>query len=1073
MKKYFILFTSLLFLTLGFSQKKKNSADDLKSSDLSGLKFRSVGPAFMSGRIADIAINPENENEWYVAVGSGGVWKTVNSGTTWSPITDNESFYSTGCITIDPHNTSKIWLGTGENVGGRHVGIGHGVYVSHNGGKNWKSMGLKASEHISKIIVSPKDSEVVFVASQGPLWSSGGERGLYKTNDGGKTWKNVLSVNEWTGVTDVVINEQNPNILYAATWQRHRNVASYMGGGPGTSIYKSTDHGNTWIEIKNGLPNSNLGKIGLAISPFDSTIVYAAVETDRRNGAVYKTTNSGGNWKKMSDTVSGATGPHYYQELVASPHVFDKIYLMDTKVQVSENGGKDFYVMNESDKHVDNHSLTFKMSDPNYLLIGTDGGVYESFDDTNSWKFVANLPLTQFYKLAVDDAYPFYNIFGGTQDNNTQGGPSRTFKTSGITNSDWFVLLGGDGHQPATEPGNPNIVYAQSQQGNIHRIDRTNGEATFIKPQNDLNEPYERFNWDAPILVSPHDPETIFFGSQRVWVSNNRGDEWKSISGDLTLDQERFELPIMGKVQSWDNPWDVYAMSTYNTITSLSQSPVDEKIIYAGTDDGIIQYTRDFGQNWSKVSVEKLPGVPKGSFVNDIKADLFDPNTVYVLLDNHKFGDYKPYVYKSNDGGKNWKNISEGIPDGFLCWRLVQDHVDKNLMFLGTEYGIYVSVNGGNKWVKFSSGLPTISIRDLAIQKRENDLIAATFGRGFYVLDDYSSLRFISANSLKDNLVFTPRKALQYNPIRPGSSSQGSNTYYAKNPAYGAVFTFYMSDEILTKKQNRLKVEKDLEKTNSDIPFPGWEELDEELNEKSPLTIIEIYDSENSFVERLTFPYKKGFNRVSWDLSKKIRTHISSGSSRFYSPSIRVSPGKYSFNIYTFYDGQVNKIGSKFFDVERIRSGVLDNPNKDKIEEYVIEIENTYNDFSVINSKFNKIKETNKSILTLISRTKDYQSFVDLYNSIQNNINKIDVFISGNKSKKDVREKDIETISDRLSVAVRGFNSSYGPTKMHIMSLSKAKSLILEYNDMVEDLSKDIDKLKNQLESATELLILD
>ena len=1073
MKKYFILFTSLLFLTLGFSQKKNNSADDLKSSDFSGLKFRSVGPAFMSGRIADIAINPENENEWYVAVGSGGVWKTVNSGTTWSPIADNESFYSTGCITIDPHNTSKIWLGTGENVGGRHVGIGHGVYVSDNGGKNWKSMGLKASEHISKIIVSPKDSDVVFVASQGPLWSSGGERGLYKTNDGGKTWKNVLSVNEWTGVTDVVINEQNPNILYAATWQRHRNVASYMGGGPGTSIYKSTDHGNTWIEIKNGLPNSNLGKIGLAISPFDSTIVYAAVETDRRNGAVYKTTNSGGSWKKMSDTVSGATGPHYYQELVASPHVFDKIYLMDTKVQVSENGGKDFYVMNESDKHVDNHSLTFKMSDPNYLLIGTDGGVYESFDDTNSWKFVGNLPLTQFYKLAVDDAYPFYNIFGGTQDNNTQGGPSRTFKTSGITNSDWFVLLGGDGHQPATEPGNPNIVYAQSQQGNIHRIDRTNGEATFIKPQNDLNEPYERFNWDAPILVSPHDSETIFFGSQRVWVSNNRGDEWKAISADLTLDQERFELPIMGKVQSWDNPWDVYAMSTYNTITSLSQSPVDENIIYAGTDDGIIQYTRDFGQNWTKVGVEKLPGVPKGSFVNDIKADLFDPNTVYVLLDNHKFGDYKPYVYKSNDGGKNWKNITEGIPDGFLCWRLVQDHVDKNLMFLGTEYGIYISVNGGNKWVKFSSGLPTISIRDLAIQKRENDLIAATFGRGFYVLDDYSSLRFISANSLKDNLVFTPRKALQYNPIRPGSSSQGSNTYYAKNPDYGAIFTFYMSDEILTKKQNRLKVEKDLEKTNSDIPFPGWEELDEELNEKSPLTIIEIYDSENSFVERLTFPYKKGFNRVSWDLSKKIRTHVSSGSSRFYSPSIRVSPGKYSFNVYTFYDGQVNKIGSKFFDVERIRSGVLGNPNKDKIEEYVIEIENTYNDFSVINSKFNKIKETNKSILTLISRTNNFQGSVDLYNNIQNNINKVDVFVSGNKSKKDVREKDVETISDRLSVAVRGFNSSYGPTKMHIMSLSKAKSLILEYNDMVEDLSKDIDKLKNQLESATELLILD
>ena len=1073
MKKYYILPLFVFFLTISFSQKKKNASEELKSSDLTGLKFRSVGPAFMSGRIADIAINPNNENEWYVAVGSGGVWKTVNSGTTWNPIADDQPFYSTGCITIDPHNSSKIWLGTGENVGGRHVGIGHGIYVSENGGKNWKSMGLKNSEHISKIIVSPQDPNTVFVASQGPLWSPGGERGLYRTDNGGKTWKNVLSVNKWTGVTDIAIDHNNPNILYAATWQRHRNVASYMGGGPGTSIYKSTDHGISWTEIKNGLPGSNLGKIGLAISPFDSTILYAAVETDRRNGAVYKTTNSGGSWKKMSDTVSGATGPHYYQELVASPHVFDKIYLMDTKVQVSENGGKDFYIMNESDKHVDNHSLTFKMSDPNYLLIGTDGGVYESFDDTKSWKFVANLPLTQFYKLAVDDAYPFYNIFGGTQDNNTQGGPSRTFKSSGITNSDWFVLLGGDGHQPATEPGNPDIVYAQSQQGNIHRIDRTNGEATFIKPQNDLNEDYERFNWDAPILVSSHDPKTIFFGSQRVWVSNNRGDDWRAISEDLTLNQERFSLPIMGKVQSWDNPWDVYAMSTYNTITSLSQSPVDENIIYAGTDDGIIQYTQNYGETWTKVNVEKLPGVPKGSFVNDIKADLFDANTVYVLLDNHKFGDYKPYVYKSTDGGKSWKNIGDGVPDGFICWRLVQDHVDKNLMFLGTEYGIYVSVNGGNKWVKFSSGLPTISIRDLAIQKRENDLVAATFGRGFYVLDDYSSLRFLSSNSLKSNIVFTPRKALQYSPIRSGSSSQGSNTYYAKNPDYGAIFTFYLSDEVSTKKQKRKKIEKELEKSNSDIPFPGWDELDAELNQNLPKVIIEIYDDNNNFVDRFSTAYKKGFNRISWNLTKNISTNVSSGSTRSYSPSIRVNPGKYSFNVYLSFDGKVNKIGSKFFEVERIRSGVLNNPNIDKIDEYVTEIENEYKNYSLLSSKFGKIKDDNKSIISLINKSSNYKDYISQQNAIQKSINQIDVFISGNKSKKDVMEKDVETISNRLSVATRGINSSYGPTGMQIASLTKAKSLIIILREMIDNLNLEFTKLKNQVESELDAYILD
>ena len=1073
MKKIILLSIFLCFLLNINAQKKKSQKYDLKSSQLSGLEFRSIGPAFMSGRIADIAINSENENEWYVAVGSGGVWKTSNSGTTWDPISDDQPFYSTGCITIDPHNSSKIWLGTGENVGGRHVGIGHGVYLSENGGEKWKYMGLKSSEHISKIIVSPDDPNLIFVASQGPLWSSGGERGLFRSIDGGKNWKNVLDINKWTGVTDIVIDKNDPNILYAATWQRHRNVAAYMGGGPGTSIYKSIDSGISWFKIDVGLPESNLGKIGLAISPFDSSIIYAAIETDRRNGGVYKTTNSGGSWVKMSDTVSGATGPHYYQELVASPHVFDKIYLMDTNVQVSENGGKDFYMMNESDKHVDNHSLTFKMSDPNYLLIGTDGGIYESFDDTDSWKFVANLPLTQFYKLAVDDAYPFYNIYGGTQDNNTQGGPSRTLKRSGITNSDWFVLLGGDGHQPATEPGNPNIVYAQSQQGNIHRIDRTNGEATFIKPQNEVGQAYERFNWDAPILVSPHDPKTLFFGSQRVWVSNNRGDDWNSISADLTLNQERLELPIMGKVQSWDNPWDVYAMSTYNTITSLSQSPIDKNIIYAGSDDGLIHYTKDFGENWTKVNVEKLPGVPKGSFVNDIKADLYDSNTVYVLLDNHKFGDYKPYVYKSIDGGKSWINIGNDIPDGFLCWRIVQDHIDKNLLFLGTEYGIYVSFNGGNNWVEFSNGMPTISIRDLAIQKRENDLVAATFGRGFYVLDDYSSLRFLSPESLKNNLVFSPRKALQYNPIRSGSTSQGSNTFYAKNPDYGVIFTFYLNDDLLTKKEKRKKAEEKLEKSNSNIPFPGWEELDSEINERSPKIVIEIFDSENKFINRLSADYKKGFNRISWDLKKEININVKSGSTRSYSPDIRVKPGKYSYNVYIDHNGEVNKIGSKFFEIERIRKGILTNPNEQIIDDYITKIEITYNRYITINHEFNKLKNNSKSLFSLISKTSNYKSYSSSYSNILSLIQDIDVFVSGNKSKMDIREKDVETISDRLYVAYTDIDNSYGPTALQISSLDKALLLIDKYDQMLKKLNQEFIKLKNQVEGDSGSLILD
>ena len=355
----------------------------------------------------------------------------------------------------------------------------------------------------------------------------------------------------------------------------------------------------------------------------------------------------------------------------------------------------------------------------------------------------------------------FYNIYGGTQDNNTQGGPSRTFKRNGISNDDWYVVLGGDGHQPATEPGNPDIMYAQSQQGYINRIDRTTGEAVNIRPHEGIDEPYERFNWDAPILVSQHDPKRLYFGTQRVWRSENRGDSWFTISTDLTKNEERLSLPIMGRVQSFDNALDVYAMSTYNTITSLSESKTNENVLYAGTDDGIIQYTRDGGDNWTKMTVDELPDVPASAFVNDIKVDLHDENVAYVALDNHKFGDYSPYLYKTTNGGKKWKSIVNGIPDGTLVWRLVQDHVNPNLLFLGTEYGVYVSLNQGDKWHKFSNGLPTISIRDLAIQKRENDLVLATFGRSFYVLDDYSPLREMTEDNLnKEAFLFPTRKAL-------------------------------------------------------------------------------------------------------------------------------------------------------------------------------------------------------------------------------------------------------------------------------------------------------------------------
>ena len=592
-----ILCVSFLFPFQGIEaqRKQKNQKTEAKKVSLDAFKFRNVGPAFLSGRIADIVTHPENSNVWYVAVGSGGVWKTENAGTTWSPIFDDQSTYSTGCITLDPSNPSTVWVGSGENVGGRHVAYGDGIYKSTDDGKTWKNMGLKNSEHISEIIVHPDNSDVVWVAVKGPLWSKGGERGLYKTTDGGANWKQVLGNNEWTWVTDIIVDPRNPQIIYAATWDRHRTVATLIGGGPGSGIHRSDDGGNTWRKLTNGLPSSNMGKIGITIYPQQPDVVYAAIELDRTKGGVYRSANRGESWTKMSNTVSGGTGPHYYQELYASPHEFDRLYLMNVRVLTSGDGGKTFSQLPERNKHSDNNAIVFKKEDPNYIMLGTDAGIYESFDYAKTWRYIKNLPLTQFYKVAVNNAEPFYHMFGGTQDNGSAGGPSATDEREGIANKHWYKTLFADGHQSATDPVYNDIIYAETQQGGLHRVDLTTGEQVSVQPQARAGEPHERFNWDAPILVSPHNPARLYFASYRVWKSESRGDDWEPISGDLTRNEERITLPIMGRQQSWDNAWDVGAMSNYNTITSLSESPIQEGLLYAGTDDGFIQVSENGG----------------------------------------------------------------------------------------------------------------------------------------------------------------------------------------------------------------------------------------------------------------------------------------------------------------------------------------------------------------------------------------------------------------------------------------------------------------------------------------------
>lgn len=1044
------LIVLLLCLPLIGLQAQDSNDSRMTESTFRGLKMRSVGPAFTSGRIADIAIHPDDDNVWYVAVGSGGVWKTTNAGVTWTPIFDNQSTYSIGCITIDPNNPHTIWVGSGENVGGRHVAFGDGIFKSTDGGKTWTNMGLKDSEHLSKIIVHPDNSDVIYVASQGPLWSKGGERGFYKSTDGGQSWTRTLGDDEWTGVTDIVMDPRDPDRLYAATWQRHRTVAAYMGGGPQSGLYLSTDGGDSWTPLKRGLPGGYMGKIGLAISPQNPDVLYAAIELNRAEGGVWKSTDRGASWSKQSDAVSGATGPHYYQELYASPHAFDRIYLMDNRIQVSDDGGKTFRRLNERGKHSDNHAMAFRADDPDYLLIGTDGGLYESFDLAQTWRFINNMPITQYYKVAVDDREPFYHIFGGTQDNGSHGGPSRTDTRHGILNRDWYKTLGADGHQSATEPGNPNIGYAETQQGGLHRIDRITGEQVFIQPQPRAGEDFERYNWDAPILVSPHDPARLYFASQRVWRSDNRGDSWEPVSGDLTRDENRLNLPFMGRTWGWDAAWDLNAMSNYNTITSLAESPIEEGLLYAGTDDGIIQVSEDGGDNWRKIMTSSID-LPERAFVNDIKADLHDANTAYVALDNHKEGDYQPYLLKTTDRGRTWTDITSNLPERTLVWRLVQDHVDPDLLFIGTEYGIYFTLNGGKKWIKLTGGVPTIAFRDLAIQKRENDLVGASFGRSFYVLDDYSVLREVTEEKLaQEGSLYNIRPALWYVP-RSILSSQGE-IYEADNPPYGAVFTYHLAEGYMTKAQERRKAEAGARKEQADVNFPDWDEIEAELRDDRPQVILRVEDEDGRLVREVPGRSSKGFHRVAWDLRYASNNPVRMGGSGRNWGGIMALPGTYQVTLMVIDDGETKVLdGPRSFEVKRLYEGALEPQPMDVMANFRKELEDLQENVSaayiVLDKSMDKVKAMQSALSRTPGATPDMRK--ELYD-LHHRLLDLNEQMSGSEAKQAVGEKTNPTIRGRMYTAMRGMRSTYGPTPMH---RQQAEIAAQELNDMKAELN--------------------
>jgi len=851
------------------SDTKKADAkksDEAKPDPYKGLNFRGIGPAMISGRITDLAIDPRNSSIRYITAASGNVWKTVNAGTTWAPIFDDQGSYSIGCITLDPTNPLTVWIGSGENDSQRSVSYGDGVYKSTDGGVSWENVGLKSSEHIAKILIDPRDSNRVWVAAQGPLWAEGGDRGLYETKDGGKTWKAILTVDANTGITDVVRDPRNPDVLYAASYQRRRHIWTLIDGGPGSGIWKTTDGGANWKKLENGLPKEDMGRIGLALAPSKPDIVYAVVEAANKAGGFFRSTDQGGSWEKRGPYVAGS--PQYYQELFVDPKIETRIYAMDTWMQISEDGGKTFRKVGETYKHVDNHVLWIDPADTDHLLSGCDGGLYESYDRGATWTWFENLPLAQFYKVGLDDAQPFYNVYGGTQDNNTVGGPSRSKTVHGIVNADWYITTGGDGFQTVVDPRDPNIVYSQAQHGALVRYDRRTGETIDIQPQPGPGEPGLRWNWDSPLIISPHSASRLYFAANRIFRSDDRGDTWRPVSADLTRQLDRNKLKVMGRVYSVDAVAKNASTSFYGNIVALSESPKKEGLL-AGTDDGLIQISEDGGTSWR--SIGTFPGVPDASYVSRVVFSRHDAATMFATFDNHKKGDFKPYVLESRDTGRSWKSIAGNLPERGTVYALAEDSVSPELLFAGTEFGVFASQDRGGAWNALKGGLPTIQVRDLAIQERANDLVLATFGRGFYILDDYRALRLATKTTLeKEATLFPVRDAWMFIPAAPNGGRDkaffGDRYFTAPNPPFGAVFTYYLKDEIKTARKTRLDAEKAKQKKGEDTPYPSWDELRVEDREEDPAILVTVADQDGNVVRRLTGPTTAGFTRVAWDL---------------------------------------------------------------------------------------------------------------------------------------------------------------------------------------------------------------
>jgi len=1045
------------------------------ASDFEGLELRNIGPAQKSGRIADVVKDPSDRATWFVAAASGGVWKTVNAGTTWQPIFDDYGTYSIGCLALDPSNPSVVWVGTGENNSQRSVGWGDGVYKSLDGGESFINVGLERSEHIGKIVIDPTNTDVVWVAAQGPLWAPGGDRGLYRTEDGGASWERVLFISDDTGVSDVLLDPRDPDTIYAASYQRRRHQCCIVAGGPESSIFKSIDGGATWRELETGLPETDRGRIGLAISPQNPDVLYATIPAVGEDGGFFRSSDRGETWAKVNDYVP--VDPQYYQEIFPDPHRFDRIYVVDVWIHVSDDGGETFERLNSRFKHVDNHAVVFDPEDEDYLMVGTDGGIYESWDLGEHWKFISNLPITQFYRVGLDNSRPFYLVYGGTQDNDSTGGPSRTRNVHGIRNSDWFITVGGDGYQTRIDPENPDILYAMWQYGGLVRYDRKSGERIDIQPQPEADDEPVKWHWDSPLLLSPHDPSRLYFAANRLYRSDDRGDSWRAVSPDLTRQIDRNRLEIMDRVWSVDAVWKNVFTSFYGHIVALDESPLLEGLIYAGTDDGLVQVSSDGGENWRRIG--EFPGVPERTYVSDLTASSHDTDTVYAGFNNHKQGDFQPYLLKSTDRGATWSSIAGDLPSGNVVWTLVEDHTDPDLLFVGAEFGLFFSRDGGDHWIRLEGNVPTIAIRDLEIQSREDDLVAATFGRGILILDDYSPLRWASPDVMdREGWLFPVRDPwmyLQADPLGPLEKAvQGDAFFTAPNPPFGAVFTYHLAATLEDRRESRRRREAELRELGEPVYYPEWDLLRAEDNDRGPRVELVVTDRDDRVVRRLSGPIESGFHRVAWDLRyppmEPILSLDEEDRAPWDQPSVGplAAPGEYSVRLIKVVDGQVSEMGEpRSFEAKPLGIASLGAEDRQELSEFqqkvaalqraVMGTNELAEQRSVqIELLYKALVFGSESTAAHVERLEDLRSsLIDLRSALQ-----------GDSTISKRSEPTLPGIVQRVDRVVGGFWSSSAPTSTHRSSFEIASEQFDQLYERFREFEAEFAELQADLETS-------